>query len=143
MSKIEIIAVGQLKKGPLFELCAEYLKRLTWPVKIIEITGRNEHAELMALIKDDSYVVAMDERGKSFSSADFAKAIEKLRNTGQSRIQFIIGGADGLSDEIRGRANLMLCFGAQTWPHMLARVMLLEQIYRTQQILSGHPYHRE
>jgi 23S rRNA (pseudouridine1915-N3)-methyltransferase len=85
----------------------------------------------------------MDERGKSLPSLKFADKIRDLQNQGRSHIQFIIGGADGLGDDIRKRADLLLSFGAQTWPHMLARVMLLEQIYRCQQILSGHPYHRE
>ncbi len=151
MSKIEIIAAGQLKKGPLFELCQEYIKRLTWPLTIITIESKHKDAAQMQAdenkkiaghIRADSYVIAMDERGKSLGSADFAKTIQKIQNNSQD-IQFIIGGASGLSGDIRQRANLILGSGSQTWPHMLARVMLLEQIYRAQQILNGHPYHRE
>jgi 23S rRNA (pseudouridine1915-N3)-methyltransferase len=152
MPKIEIIAAGQLKKGPMFELCEEYIKRLTWPLVIITVESRykdgkemqaDENKKIMGHIRDDSHVIALDERGKSMSSVEFARAIEKIQNVGKSHIQFVIGGASGLSDDIRKRANLVLGLGAQTWPHMLARVMLLEQIYRAQQILSGHPYHRE
>jgi 23S rRNA (pseudouridine1915-N3)-methyltransferase len=142
--KIEIIAAGRIKNGPLMDLCAEYKKRMRWPVAIKEIDAKNtaaEHAAILKSINDQSYVFAMDERGQSLSSFSFTKRIETA--AGRSPVQFIIGGADGLSDEIRKRADFILCFGAQTWPHMLARVMLLEQIYRAQQIHTGHPYHRE
>ena len=152
MLKIEIIAAGQLKRGPLFELCEEYIKRLTWQVTIITVESKHkdakemqtdENKKIMGHLRSDSHVIVLDERGKSLGSVDFAKAIEKIQNSGKSHIQFVIGGASGLSDEVRKRANLVLGLGAQTWPHMLARVMLLEQIYRAQQILSSHPYHRE
>jgi 23S rRNA (pseudouridine1915-N3)-methyltransferase len=85
----------------------------------------------------------MDERGASLPSRKFAEKFQNLQNESRSNVQFIIGGADGLNDEIRGRADFLLSFGRQTWPHMLARVMLLEQIYRVQQILKNHPYHRD
>ena len=85
----------------------------------------------------------MDEKGKTLSSIEFSKHIEKIQLDSTNGIQFIIGGADGLDDEIRDQARLIMSFGRQTWPHMMARVMLLEQIYRAQQILAGHPYHRE
>jgi len=152
MSKIEIIAVGLLKKGPLFDLCAEYQKRMQWPLTIHTVESRKkdpaemqteEWQKITALLKTDSHVIALDERGKTLGSQEFAKTVERMRGSGKGSIQFIIGGAAGLSDEIRKRADLILSFGAQTWPHMLARAMLLEQIYRAQQILSGHPYHRE
>ena len=150
--KIDIIAIGQLRKGPMYDALEEYQKRITWPVNFIiheskqrdeRVKQREEHERLLNSISNSAYVIAMDEKGKSLPSLKFAEKIKELQNQGQSHIQFIIGGADGLSDDIRKRANLLLSFGAQTWPHMLARVMLLEQIYRCQQILSGHPYHRE
>lgn len=141
MAKIEIIAVGQMKRGPLLDLCNEYIKRLQWPVKIIEIKSDNDFAK--HLEKGSACLIAMDERGKSLSSAQFAQKIEKLRTDGHDTFRFLIGGADGLPEPVRNRTDVILAFGAQTWPHMLARMMLLEQIYRTQQILSGHPYHRE
>jgi len=103
----------------------------------------DEARKIKEYIKDDAFVIVMDERGDGLRSLDFAKTLEKLQNNNENYIQFIIGGADGLTDELRGRANLLLSFGQQTWPHMLARVMLFEQIYRAQQILAGHPYHRE
>jgi len=150
--KIDIIAIGQLRKGTMFDALKEYQKRMSWPVSFIiheskqrdeRLRSREEHEKLLNTIHPSAYVIAMDERGKSLPSMDFAHKIKDLQNQGHSHFQFIIGGAEGLSDDIRSRANLLLSFGAQTWPHMLARVMLLEQIYRAQQILAGHPYHRQ
>ena len=152
MLKIEIIAVGRLKKGPLFELAQDYLKRINWKLSAHELESKytrpediqaDENRKIAALIAPNAFVIVMDEHGNGLRSLDFAKTIENLQNTGEQHIQFIIGGADGLTDDVKGRANLLLSFGQQTWPHMLARVMLLEQIYRAQQILAGHPYHRE
>lgn len=152
MIKIDIIACGRLKKGPYFDLCAEYQKRTRWAVELYEIESKyteaahvqgDEMRRIKELLKNEAFVVVLDERGDGLRSLDFAKTIEKLMNNGNDYIQFIIGGADGLTDEVRDRANLLLSFGQQTWPHLLARVMLLEQIYRAQQILAGHPYHRE
>lgn len=152
MISVEIIAVGRLKKGSLFDLFAHYRKQLKGSFKLHEIESKykssaeaapDEHKKIAALIRSDAFVVAMDERGKSLRSMVFAKKIQDLQNVGTRNIQFIIGGSDGLSDDIRGRADLLLSFGGQTWPHMLARIMLIEQIYRAQQILAGHPYHRE
>ena len=87
--------------------------------------------------------VALDERGQNLASRDFAKRITALGNQGYSELTFIIGGADGLAPAIRDRAGLLLSFGAMTWPHMLVRVLLMEQIYRAQTIIAGHPYHRD
>lgn len=150
--KIEIIAAGRLKKGPEYELCQEYIKRLHWSLTIHEIESKHtdpgkinaeEQEKIAKHLQGDSFIIALDEHGKGLRSMAFAKTIETLRNNGHTRLRFIIGGADGLSDEIRQKADIVLSMGAQTWPHMLARVMLLEQIYRAQQILNGHPYHRE
>jgi 23S rRNA (pseudouridine1915-N3)-methyltransferase len=152
MMKIDVIAVGRLKKGPYYELCQEYQKRTRWSVTLHEIESKyteaahiqgDEARKIKVHLKDDAFVIVLDERGDGLRSLDFAKTLEKLQNNNENYIQFIIGGADGLTDEVRNRANLLLSFGQQTWPHMLARVMLLEQIYRAQQILAGHPYHRE
>ncbi len=152
MLQINLIAVGKLKKGPLHDLKEEYIKRIQWPVKIIEIESKisnpvsmneEENKKLLDTISPTSFLIILDENGKSLKSTEFSKKIESLQDQGQSLIEFIIGGADGLSDEIKKRANLMISFGRQTWPHMMVRVMLLEQIYRAQQIKAGHPYHRE
>ena len=150
--KIDIIAIGHLRKSGLYDTLEEYLKRIYWSANfvVLESKQRNEdsrtkeeHAKILDSISPSAYVIALDEKGKSFSSSAFADKIKTLQNQGQSHFQFIIGGANGLNEDIRSRADLLLSFGQQTWPHMLARVMLLEQIYRCQQILSGHPYHRE
>ena len=87
-------------------------------------------------------VIALDERGKTLTSQNFSSLIGRYRDETGGTIQFILGGSDGLTDQVRSRSDLMLSFGKQTWPHLLARIMLLEQIYRAQQILAGHPYHR-
>ncbi len=152
MVRIDVIAAGRLRKGPYWELGQEYEKRIRWPLTVYEIESKytdprtvreDEARKIREHLKDNAFVVVLDERGGGLRSLDFAKTIEKLQNNGESHIQFIIGGADGLTDETRSRANLLLSFGQQTWPHLLARVMLLEQVYRAQQILAGHPYHRE
>lgn len=152
MNKIDIISVGRLKKGPLFELCEEYKTRIKSQLTIYELESKysdprqandQENRHIADKINPQAFVIVMDERGDGLKSLDFAKTIEKLQASGEGYMQFIIGGADGLSNDIRSRADILLSFGQQTWPHMLARVMLLEQIYRCQQILAGHPYHRE
>lgn len=149
---IQLVVVGRLNKGAHYELFQDYQKRLDWKFTLTEIESKHkdqkrmsadECAQILGRIKSDSFVIAMDERGKTLKSREFAAQFQTLQNTGKSSVQFIIGGADGLNDEIRSRANLLLSFGKQTWPHMLARVMLLEQIYRCQQILKNHPYHRD
>tara|TARA_R110002124_G_scaffold64985_2_gene177593 strand:+ start:398833 stop:399291 length:459 start_codon:yes stop_codon:yes gene_type:complete len=150
--RIDVISCGRLKKGPLKELVEEYQTRIRWSLSIFEVESRyresenqqlEEERKILDKLDNQAFVVVLDERGNGLKSLDFAKTIEKLQNTGESHIQFIIGGAEGVTDKVRDKANLLLSFGQQTWPHMLARVMLMEQIYRAQQILAGHPYHRE
>ncbi len=146
MLNIDIIAVGRLRKGPFFELSQEYLKRMRWNVGVLELEGEDQNAEcakILSRLHPNAFVITMDERGDGLKSLDFAETIRKLQDTGTGHLQFIIGGHEGLTDEVRDRSNFLLSFGQQTWPHMLARVMLLEQIYRAQQIIAGHPYHRE
>lgn len=104
---------------------------------------RHEAEKICSYLKQDSYKVIMDERGESVGSLHFSKLLEKKASEGKTILQFVLGGADGLTDQVRAKADKILSFGQQTWPHMLARIMLLEQIYRTQQIIAGHPYHRE
>ena len=146
MLRIEIIAVGKMKAGAQKTLWDEYTKRMNWPLTLHEIEGRDKAAECAAIekkIKTQAFIIALDETGRSISSRDFSGMLEKLAAEGRPDIQLIIGGADGLTPEIRKRANFLLSFGLQTWPHMLVRVMLAEQLYRAQQILCGHPYHRD
>lgn len=116
------------------------------PLEIIEIDDRKGSSASLAglrrAVPDGSVVCALDERGRAMSSPDFAGALAGWRDQGRSGVAFLIGGADGLDDETRAGADAMLSFGAMVWPHMLARVMLTEQIYRAATILAGTPYHR-
>ncbi|MGD9650511.1 MAG: 23S rRNA (pseudouridine(1915)-N(3))-methyltransferase RlmH [Dongiaceae bacterium] len=142
MSNIRLIAAGRLKNGPLHELSEEYVKRLAGLITIQEIDSRrNETENLKAAIPKNCFLIALDENGKDFSSEDFAIQWQKWKEA-HSNICLIIGGADGLDGSILKAAKVKLALGKLTWPHLLARVMLLEQIYRAEQILKGHPYHR-
>ncbi len=147
--KIRIIAVGKLKSSPALDLCTEYMKRMSWTVSLREIdtpksaTPPQEKPHILKHIPDNAFLVALDERGETLTSPQFAEKMEKWAGQAPANeIYFLIGGADGIDPEIRQSAKFLLSFGKQTWPHMLVRVMLLEQVYRAQQIISGHPYHR-
>jgi len=152
MMRLTIIAVGRHKAGPLKALQEFYAERIRWPLAIREVEERRKlpPAELKAreaeLILDvlpkDAVLVALDGRGKNLSSSEFAARLAKYRDA-DANLVFAIGGADGLAETIIDRAKLVLALGAMTWPHLLVRGMLLEQLYRAQQILAGHPYHRE
>ncbi len=108
-------------------------------------TGRvaREADLLLSALPKGATVVALDERGKALSSVELAHRLARWRDEGAGDIAFAIGGADGLDDAVRARADLVLSLGAMTWPHLMVRAMLAEQLYRAQQILAGHPYHRE
>jgi 23S rRNA (pseudouridine1915-N3)-methyltransferase len=139
--RIEIIAVGRLPPGgPEAALAAAYAKRITWPLAVREVPdGAPERAA--RLLTPGAHVMALDESGAGLPSRDFAQALRARADAGQA-VQLCIGGADGHAPEVLARADALIAFGPQTWPHRLVRVMVLEQIYRAQQILAGHPYHR-
>ena len=151
--RVQIVAVGRLKGGPLKDLERDYAGRIAWPLALREVEERRklppaelkerEGALLLAAVPEKATLIALDERGRTFTSAEFAARVGGWRDRGVADLAFAVGGAGGHSDAVRGRAELLLAFGAMTWPHLLARVMLLEQLYRAQQILAGHPYHRE
>ena len=153
--RILIAAVGRAKAGPERALFGHYQARLQNPfsldLKEVEekrpIQGAElKHREgslLLNALPKGILLVAMDERGKSLSSVDFASKIGNWRDEGVRELAFVIGGANGLDDRVRAQARLVLSFGTQTWPHMLVRGLIAEQIYRAQCILGGHPYHRE
>ncbi len=152
MFRLDIIAVGRLKKGALHDLFQDYAKRIKWHLNLREVESKHrdpvavqadENRQILSTLDDNAFVIVLDEKGNGLRSLDFAKTLEQFQNTGETHIQFVIGGADGLTEDVRGRANMLLSFGQQTWPHMMARVMLIEQVYRAQQIMAGHPYHRE
>ena len=154
--RIHLIAVGRLKSGPEFDLTAEYLGRAEkigralslGPVVLREVEdrrngGKAAEADLLRrAIPNDAAVCILDERGKVESSPDFAKRLEQWRDSGFRALAFVIGGADGTDGQFRAEASHLLSFGKMVWPHMLARVMLSEQIYRSISILAGSPYHR-
>jgi 23S rRNA (pseudouridine1915-N3)-methyltransferase len=140
--KITIVAVGKMR-GADAELCAEYQKRIKGAA-VKEITTGTQKSECEALLKAlpvKTFVILCDERGKDLSSTELAGKFAAWQERGE--IAIVIGGADGVNDTVRARADFVLSFGRKTWPHRLARVMLMEQIYRALQINAGHPYHRE
>jgi len=151
--RLLIVAVGRLKTGALADLQSHYAGRLTWPLAIKEVEERRalpadakkarEGELLLAALPKDAVLVALDERGKTLASKAFAERLARWREDGVKTLAFAIGGADGLAQPVIQRAALTLSLGAMTWPHLLARGLLLEQLYRAQQILAGHPYHRD
>ena len=151
--RITVIAVGRLRGGPEQALADHYRNRIVWPVEIREVEERRklppvelkrrEAALIEAAVPERAVLVALDERGRELASRDFAARLERWRDDGIADLAFAIGGADGLDDAIRARAALTLSLGKMTWPHFMVRGMLFEQLYRAQQILAGHPYHRD
>ena len=151
--KIVIAAVGRSRPGPERELFDSYLQRVTWDVDLREVdVKRNlpdpkrieaEGEMLLAHVPPGSRIVALDEHGKTTTSRAFATVLSAWRDEAVPAVCFLIGGADGHSQAVLRRAGMILSFGKLTWPHMLARAMLAEQIYRAQTILTGHPYHRD
>jgi 23S rRNA (pseudouridine1915-N3)-methyltransferase len=158
--RIIVAAVGRLKAGPETELSERFRKRaaqtgrnLGWrDVEIVEIRESRatepakrmleESIALATVIPQGAAVVLLDSRGDALDSANIAAQFGKWRANDKAAVVFMIGGADGLSPSLEDKAQLRLSFGTATWPHQLVRVMLLEQIYRTATILTGHPYHR-
>jgi len=153
-----LAAVGRARDRALSAMFGDYVARLAqggrrgWRVELREIEERRKlpaaqlkarEAELLrAQIPKGARVVALDAHGASLGSEAFAARLAAWRDNGVGEIAFVIGGADGLDAAILAKADLVLSLGAMTWPHMLARVMLVEQLYRAQSILAGHPYHR-
>ncbi len=147
-----IAAVGRMKTGPEKDLFTTYAKRLNWRVELKEVEERrplgaaevirSEGNKLLAALPDNSWVVALDRTGAAVSSEGLAQNLEKWIDLGRPSVTFVIGGADGLDTPVLERADARLSFGDLTWPHMLVRVMLMEQLYRAQCILGGHPYHK-
>ncbi|WP_281858106.1 23S rRNA (pseudouridine(1915)-N(3))-methyltransferase RlmH [Litoreibacter halocynthiae] len=154
--RVTICAIGRLRAGPELDLINDYLQRFDrtgrnlglGPAQIIELEdkkGGGPAAEAVLLERatpKGATICAMDERGKVMTSPDFANMLGGWREQGVSDLAFVIGGADGLTKELRAQADTSLSFGKMVWPHMLARVMLSEQLYRAASILSGSPYHR-
>jgi 23S rRNA (pseudouridine1915-N3)-methyltransferase len=148
-----ILAISKQRRGLLGELQAEYLKRLVPPPAIVELEERRKlppaqlkarEAELiLGAVPPGARLVALDERGAAWSSRELAERLAGWRDQGVATLAFAIGGADGLGQALIERADTVLSLGAMTWPHLLVRSLLLEQLYRAQQIIAGHPYHRD
>jgi len=138
---LHIIARGKIGRSPEAELVDRYGKRVTWGFKVTELPDKGGTVPPAAL--NPTRTVAMDERGKQLTSAEFAKVLGRWRDDGVREARFLIGAADGHDDSLRDNADLLIAFGAATWPHMLARAMLAEQLWRATSIIAGHPYHRE
>lgn len=136
---LHIVARGKVGRSPEAELVDRYLKRIAWPIKVTELSDRAP----MPAAPANSVSVVLDERGVSLSSTDLAKRLEQWRDGGKREARFLIGAADGHDEEQRLRADVLLSFGAATWPHLLVRAMLAEQLFRATSILANHPYHRE
>ena len=151
--RIIIAAVGRLRDAQSRALFDLYAGRLSWPVVVREVelkrtlasdAAKAEEARLLLdAIGEKATIVALDEHGADLTSTAFADRIRTWRDDGVSELAFAIGGADGHGPALLKRAAATVAFGRMTWPHRLARVMLIEQVYRAQQIIAGHPYHRE
>lgn len=150
--RLTIVAVGKARASPERDLFDHYVKRITWPLKLIEVEEKKrlspaelkaaEARLLLAAVPARATIWALDERGKTLSSVALAQALKKRQDGGEADLALLIGGADGLDRSVLEKAQMSLSLGAMTWPHMLVRGMLAEQLYRAQQILAGHPYHR-
>ena len=137
---LHVIARGKIARSPEAELVERYAKRIVWPLKLSELPERGG-AVVPALTP--SRTIVLDERGRDLTSAEFAAQLSRWRDDGVREARFWIGAADGHDEVLRGSADLLLRFGAATWPHLLARAMLLEQLWRATSIIAGHPYHRQ
>ncbi|HEY0627329.1 MAG TPA: 23S rRNA (pseudouridine(1915)-N(3))-methyltransferase RlmH [Allosphingosinicella sp.] len=137
---LHIVARGKIGRGPEAELVDRYLKRLSWPFKITELPESGGRVPPPA---DNSVTIILDEKGEQLGSLAFAQKLEHWRDRGKREARFMIGGADGFGEEERAKADLLIAFGKATWPHLLARAMLAEQLWRATSILANHPYHRE
>lgn len=137
---LHIVARGRIGRGPEAELVERYVKRLSWPFKMTELPDTGGK---MPPVEPGTRVVMLDETGQVLPSRDLAATLEKWRDGGVREARFLIGAADGFDDAQRAEADVLLSFGRATWPHLLARAMLAEQLYRATSILANHPYHRE
>ena len=149
-----MLALGRQKSGPEAKLVSDYLSRFDaagralglGPANLAELEDkkkRGESALLMEAAPEGAVRIALDERGQTMTSRAFADLLAKKRDEGWRDMAFMIGGADGHSEALRASADRLISFGPMVWPHMLARVMLSEQLYRAVSILSGAPYHRD
>lgn len=159
--KLMILAVGRMKSGPEQELYKKYADRISKSGKALHLVGpdlieipesRAESSEkrkideahaLLASAGEGVDIIMLDENGKDMSSREFANLIKELQDSGTQKLAFAIGGPDGHGDLLKLKAVRKIRLGSMTWPHQLARILLVEQLYRAITIFSGHPYHRD
>jgi len=137
---LHIIARGKIGHSPEAQLVERYLKRIKWPYKITQLPDSGGKIPPPA---SQMKLILLDELGDNITSMHLAQKLEKWRDNGANEARFMIGAADGFSEEDRNKADMLLSFGKMTWPHLMARVMLTEQLFRATSILANHPYHRE
>ena len=137
---LHIVARGKIGRSPEADLVERYLKRIAWPTKITELP---EKGGGVPPLPPSGVTVVLDERGKALSSIELGKKLEAWRDDGKREARFMIGAHGGHDEDIRSSADLLLSFGPATWPHLLVRAMLAEQLFRAASILANHPYHRE
>ena len=137
---LHIVARGRIGRSAEAELVDRYVRRLTWPVKLTELPDQGGREPP---VETQTRRVLLDERGEMLGSVAFAERLGRWRDDGVREARFLIGAADGFDAPARAQADLLLSFGHATWPHLLARAMLAEQLYRATTILANHPYHRE
>jgi 23S rRNA (pseudouridine1915-N3)-methyltransferase len=151
--RINILSIGKFQKNDNYEkIFNEYKKRILWKIDLKELnihkklTGetlrKSEGEKLLQNVNASTKIISLDERGAIITSIDFANLIQSYQLNGFSNIDFIIGGADGLSEEVRNKSDYILSFGKMVFPHLMIRIMLIEQLYRTYAILNNHPYHK-
>jgi 23S rRNA (pseudouridine1915-N3)-methyltransferase len=138
---LHIVARGKIGRSPEAELVDRYMKRVVWPTRITEMPDTG--GKLPPFTASPHVTVMLDEKGQQLPSIDFAHRLAQWRDNGIRECRFLIGAADGFGDEERTGADLLIAFGRSTWPHMMARAMLAEQLWRACSILANHPYHRE
>lgn len=138
---LHVVARGKIGRSPEAELVDRYLKRIAWKTKVTELP--DEGGTIPDPTMTPARTVALDETGKVLSSTQFADVLGRWRDDGIREVRFLIGAADGHPPEVKKDADLLLSFGPATWPHILCRAMLAEQLFRATAILSGHPYHRD
>ncbi|MET0308662.1 MAG: 23S rRNA (pseudouridine(1915)-N(3))-methyltransferase RlmH [Sphingomonas sp.] len=137
---LHIVARGRIGRSPEAELVDRYLKRVSWPVRVTELPDTGGK---MPAVEGATRIVLLDETGENLPSRVLAERLGAWRDDGIRETRFLIGAADGFGDAERAQAHLLLSFGRATWPHMMARAMVAEQLWRSISILSNHPYHRE
>ena len=137
---LHIVARGKIGRSPEADLVDRYLKRIQWPTKLTELPDRGGK---LPHLPPNSVQIVLDEQGKALTSVELAKKLDGWRDHGKREARFLIGAADGHGDDQRRSADLLLSFGPATWPHLLVRAMLAEQLFRATSILANHPYHRE